>query len=103
MAQKFTSIVIDDSVTYSLREICDAWGVYGERVVELVEYGIIEPRGDHPANWRFDARAMFRARRALKLSQDLGINLAGVSLALELLDELEALRLEVNRLSRLTP
>jgi len=42
-----------------------------------------------------------RARRAIRLSRDLDVNLPGVGLALELLDELEDLRVRVRALERL--
>ncbi len=39
--------------------------------------------------WRFSGAALRRARLALRLERDLELNLAGVALALELMEELE--------------
>jgi chaperone modulatory protein CbpM len=41
---------------------------------------------------------MHRATVSLRLQRDLGVNLAGVALALQLLDEVEALRARINAL-----
>jgi chaperone modulatory protein CbpM len=46
------------------------------------------------AEWRFSGAQLRRARIALRLERDLGVNAAGVALALELLEELEQLRRE---------
>ena len=60
-------------------------------MLELVSEGVIEPVGES-APWQFPGEALLRARRARRLVDDLGINLAGVALVLELLDELDKLR-----------
>jgi len=50
--------------------------------------------------WRFAGTALRRARTALRLQRDLEINLPGVALALELMEELEALRRELQSFRR---
>ncbi len=47
--------------------------------------------------WRFSGSALQRARTAMRLQRDLGINLAGVALAMDLLDEIEELRGRLRR------
>ncbi len=51
--------------------------------------------GREPAHWRFGGASLHRAHAALRLQRDLEINLAGVALALELLDEIESLRMRL--------
>ena len=46
------------------------------------------------AQWRFSGAQLRRARIALRLERDLGLNAAGVALVLELLEELEQFRRE---------
>jgi chaperone modulatory protein CbpM len=58
----------------------------------LVQEGILDPRRDRPGHWRFSAASLQRARTAIRLQRDLDINLAGVALALQLLDEIDSLR-----------
>jgi chaperone modulatory protein CbpM len=39
-----------------------------------------------------------RVRSALRLQRDLGVNLAGIALALDLMEELESLRAELKKM-----
>lgn len=89
--------VLDESSIFTLHELCRACGVHAELVIEMVEEGLLEPRGAVPAEWRFPGDAVTRAQRALKLSRDLRVNWPGAALALDLLDELERLRIERRR------
>lgn len=83
--------LLDETVTLTLAEFSGACRVRSERIVDLVEEGVIEPDVRH-SHWYFQATELRRARRAIRLQRDLGINLAGVALVLDLLDEIEGLR-----------
>ncbi|MGD2074248.1 MAG: chaperone modulator CbpM [Gammaproteobacteria bacterium] len=85
-------ILLDETIEFSLNELCHVCRVHSEVIVELVEVGVVEPRGQEPAKWRFPGSALRRMQRAVRLQHDLGINAAGVALALDLLDEIERLR-----------
>ncbi|GAB4353616.1 MAG: hypothetical protein Kow006_18860 [Gammaproteobacteria bacterium] len=102
MSQELLSLlrgeVLDDDVQLTLADLCRACGVPAVRIVEMVEEGIIEPRGPEPTRWRFEGRSVRRVRCALRLQSDLGVNLAGAALALDLLEELEAVRARLRRL-----
>jgi chaperone modulatory protein CbpM len=93
-----TGDVIDDDMELSLNELCRACRLPAERVFELVEHGVIEPVGPEPGRWRFQAITLRRVRLVQRLEQDLGVNVAGAALALDLLDELETLRTRLARL-----
>ncbi len=69
-------------------------------IIEFVELGLFETLSFNEL--RFDAEKLSRIRSAARLFHDLKINAPGVVLALELLDEVEALRDEVAILQRLT-
>lgn len=90
--------ILEEQIELSLVELCRACRLSAEQVFELVEEGIVEPRGRQPASWRFTGISIQRVRRAQRLQQDLGVNLAGVALALDLLDELEQMRQRLRRL-----
>ncbi|MDH3510732.1 MAG: chaperone modulator CbpM [Gammaproteobacteria bacterium] len=87
-------LIIDDEVLLTLEEICHACSVEATYIVELVEEGVLEPRrhGELADQWRFPGTSLRRARMALRLQRDLQVNLAGVALTLELLEEIESLR-----------
>lgn len=90
--------IVDETVEYGLKDVCEACGVHAERVVEMVEAGIIHARGDRPASWRFSAVTVMRSRKAFRLQRDLEINIPGLAVTLDLLDEVEALRAQVQSL-----
>ena len=92
-----TGIVLDEQGEITLAELCRVCDVSTEQATEMVVEGILNPRGREPVNWRFRRTELVRIQRALHLQRDLRVNLPGVALALDLLDELEELR----RLQRL--
>lgn len=89
--------VIEEEATFSLDQLCTVCAVSEDEVVSLVEEGVLDPSGREPLRWRFEAVSIRRVRRAHRLRRDLGVNLAGVALALELIEELEALRARLQR------
>ena len=90
--QQFSGTLLDERTVFTLRELCVACGVHAEIVIEMVDEGVLEPRGADPADWRFSGSAVTRAQKALKLSRDLRVNWPGAALALDLLEEIERLR-----------
>jgi chaperone modulatory protein CbpM len=92
--------ILEEEVVLSFGELCQASQLSAERVIELVHEGVVEPIGRTPESWRFRGINLRRIQCARRLQQDLGVNTAGVALALDLLDELDQLRA---RLSRFEP
>lgn len=93
--------ILDRSTTFTLRDICEHCGVHAEFVVELVEYGIITPRKSGPqTNWEFEAASLARLQRAQRLQRDLKINLPGLAMSLDLLDDVDRLQARVDTLTR---
>lgn len=85
-------MVLEESVELSVGELCEVCAVRREWLIELVAEGVLEPRGAIPEQWRFPADSLRRVRIVRSLEHDLGLNLAGAALALELLEENAALR-----------
>lgn len=92
--------IVDETVRYGLKDVCDVCGVHAECIVEMVEAGIIAPQGDRPSSWRFSSLSIMKSRKALRLQRDLEINLPGVAVALDLLDQVEYLRHQVKTLKQ---
>ncbi len=84
--------ILEDEVSLDADELCRACQIRVEHIVAWVDAGILEPSGGTLEDWRFEGTALARARKALSLERDLGINPAGVALALQLLEEIETLR-----------
>ncbi len=89
--------VLEEDVELTLVELCRTCRLPAERLMELVEEGIVEPLGRDPERWRFRGASVRRVRCALRLERDLGVNFAGAALALELLEELQSLRARLER------
>lgn len=96
--EPIAGIILDETTTLTLDELSGACQVESETLVAMVEEGIIEPLTDPLLQWRFAASQLPRVRRALHLYHDLELNLAGVALALELLEEVNLLRSRLRQL-----
>jgi chaperone modulatory protein CbpM len=95
---QFSVCIFEEQTRLTLADLCRACAVHAERIIELVDAGVLEPQGREPARWIFGGASLHRARRALHLQHDLDIDLAGAALALELLDEIETLRARLHAL-----
>jgi len=94
-------ILHDQEPGLSLGELCRACNVPAEFVLELVEQGVLEVRGNDTRQWRFPGSSLGRVRAARRLQRDLQLNMAGTALALELLDEIRRLRRRLHCLESL--
>ena len=92
-----SAIILEEQAELTLTEVCQACAVRVEHIVELVDEGVLVPLGREQQRWRFTATHLRRATVALRLQRDLGVNLAGAALALQLLDELEALQARLRK------
>ncbi len=85
-------ILAEEYAELTINDVSGACAVEVESILALVDEGVILPVGREVRQWRFSGAQLRRATTALRLQRDLGINPAGVALALELLDEIERLR-----------
>jgi len=81
-------VVLDDRFEITFAEVCETLQISAERLLELIEEGIVQVSGANPYAWRFDARDFLRLRTAVRLQRDLGLNPPGAALVIELLEEL---------------
>ena len=84
----------------SLQDLCRFCRADETWVIELVDHGVLDPVGSGRNNWRFVGNSILRAKKARRLSADLGVNIAGVALVLDLLEERETI---LRRLSQHEP
>ncbi|HEX4151023.1 MAG TPA: chaperone modulator CbpM [Steroidobacteraceae bacterium] len=89
-----TGEIFEEGTVLSLHDLKQMFAVEERHIVEWVEEGVIDVLEVDAVEWRFRGSAVRRARIALRLERDLGVNAPGVALALELLEELEQLRRE---------
>lgn len=89
--------VVDTEITCTLEEICVSCNVDADWVAALVEHGAVEPAGAARPDWTFARLSVVRIAKAKRLERDLGLNIPGVALALDLLDQIETLRAQLER------
>ena len=94
MVKKDIIIIADYSQEspLSFEEICKICNISSDFIYDLMEYEIIQLQDETPEEWRFDINQLQRVKTALRLQRDLEVNLAGVAVILDLLDEMEKLR-----------
>ncbi len=93
--QVLSGAIFEESVLLTVKDLSRMCAVDERHIVEYVEEGVLNVVEISAAEWHFTGAALRRARRALRLERDLEINLAGVALVLELMEEVERLRREL--------
>jgi chaperone modulatory protein CbpM len=94
--QPLTGTIFDSNAILSIHDLSRMCEVDERHIVEYVEEGVlnvVEVRSE----WHFTGDALRRARLALRLERDLELNVAGVALAIDLIEELQQLRRELAR------
>jgi chaperone modulatory protein CbpM len=81
--------IAEEQEMLSLARLCELCGAGSGLIEELVAEGVIEvsPGPDT----RFAGTALRRARIAVRLQRDLGVNTAGVAVVIDLLERIEVL------------
>lgn len=95
-----SGIIVEETCAFTLNELCHACGMPAEWILALVDEGVIEPVGRDQRHWQFRGQSLRRVRIVQRLEADLGLNLAGAALALELLEEMQQLRNRIAILER---
>lgn len=88
--------LIEEETLITVDELCRHCTVEFAEVITYVEEGILDPldevvRPERAGAWQFHISSVKRVRTAVHLQRDLGVNLAGAALALELLDRIAEL------------
>jgi chaperone modulatory protein CbpM len=92
--------IFEERTELGVDELCRLCSVDRTTIVQFVEEGVLSVAETDPTGWRFQGGALRRARVAVRLQKDLELNLPGVALALELLEELDRLRSQLGVLRR---
>ena len=93
--QALSGAIFEESTLLTVKDLSRMCAVDERHIVEYVEEGVLHVVEIDTTEWHFAGSALRRARLALRLERDLELNLAGVALALELMEELEHLRREL--------
>lgn len=83
-------------IELSLDDLALACGISATHVTRLVQLGLLAAEREAP--YRFSSATAARLRRMLRLRADLGVNLAGAAIIVELMERLDRLDVELTRL-----
>ncbi len=89
--------IIDEEERVTLMQLSRICHLHPERIIEMVDEGILDPDGTRIHAWRFPFSSIERIRKAVRLQHDLRVNLAGVALALHLLEKIADLEASMRR------
>lgn len=88
--------IIEENPELTLEELCLASAVTPELVQEIIEYGVITPL----STARFSTVHLRQVRTIAHLQRDLGVNLAGAAVVLDLMEQLEDMRSQMELLRK---
>lgn len=89
--------IFDETTEITVVDLCRVCSVDMSLIEELVGEGILEPTGGMRDDRRFPYHSVRITHTVVHLQRDLGLNLAGAALALDLLDRIEDLRAKLRR------
>ena len=89
--------LVEEETGITLEELCRSCTVKTEEIIIMVEEGILDPQGERlehaqATEWQFHISSVKRVKTVVHLQRDLGVNLSGAALALELLDRIAELK-----------
>ena len=97
--QALSGAIFEESAVLTVKDLSRMCAVDERHIVEFVEEGVLSVVNVR-SEWHFTGDALRRARLAVRLERDLELNLAGVALAVELLEELAQLRRQLEARSK---
>lgn len=89
--------IFNETTLITITELCEVCSVDQKTIDEMIDEGILEPTYSDRARRRLPYSSVRRTRTVIHLQRDLGINMAGAALALELLERIEDLRTQLRR------
>jgi chaperone modulatory protein CbpM len=91
--------MLDDDDWLRIDELCVRLHVEQHWIEELVELGALEsrPADTDPASWLLPRRELPRVRAMTRLVTDLGVNLVGAAIIVELVEERRRLLTRLGR------
>jgi chaperone modulatory protein CbpM len=97
------AVWLDDRGTITLVELAECSGLSESELRDLVDLGALEPLDPDASNLNFAARCLSAARAAGRLRHDFELDMQGLALVLSLLERVQQLESEVQRMQARLP
>ena len=101
VTQVFEARVLSEADWIAASEICQLCRLDLDAVLELAALGVMSSRERAPGEWQVPATALPRLRVVGRLMRDLGVNVSGAALAVQLLEAHRELEVRLRHLERL--
>lgn len=82
-------------------ELVEMTAVTPDCMAEIVELGWVNPMKTQAENYLFRRRDVYRIRKLVRLTNDLGVSALGASIIVDLVERVEELEKEIEELRRL--
>src|SRR5919201_6774832 len=100
MAERVRRRRADDRGLYIISVAAELAGVHPQTLRIYERKGLLQPSRTSGNTRRYSERDIDRLRAIQKLTQDFGVNLAGVKMIVEMENELDRMRERVERMAR---
>ncbi len=94
------TLLVERELQFTLSGLSQACQVESVTLVELVREGVFGHMDEDMTQWLFEGAALRRARLALRLQRELDLGPHGTALVLDLLDEIQQLKLSLRQQKR---
>jgi len=81
----------------TLQDLAEAAALHPKRVEKFLDFGLIEPSAKTCSGPLFSASSVERLQRIVRLRRDLGVNLAGIAVILDMRERIVNLQTELGR------
>jgi chaperone modulatory protein CbpM len=97
------AVWLDERGTLTLLELAECSGLSETELRDLVDLGALEPLDVDSTELSFESKCIVAARAASRLRTDFELDTHGLALVLSLLDRMQALESEIQRLHARLP
>lgn len=95
-----TGVLIKETTTYTFMEVCKKYSIPIELLQEMIDQGLFASQSTDPEQIQWDLKSLQRLESAFRLHRDLDINLPGVALVLDLLEQIDQMQRELEVLRK---
>ena len=97
------TVWLDERGAVTLIELAQCSGLSEAELRDLVDLGALQPLDPDASDWSFGAKCIVAARAARRLRTDFELDMPGLAVVLSLLERVEELETELQRLHARLP